>query len=119
MLGLNLLVAPVSSDDVKVSFYVFEDSSCPEEKWYTKTFDIFSLPLLVRLGTVTPINNSLKKAWDTSDEGLDLLMNGPLEVEVVLGLGNVEKTHEVKRSIHFSLKERESRLIQKGGIKIT
>lgn len=36
---------------------------------------------------------------DASEEGLELLVCGKLDGEVVLELADVEKTHEVKRKI--------------------
>jgi alpha-D-xyloside xylohydrolase len=112
MLGCNLLVAPVLAESGTVTFYVPEDPNGGKwvswfdhskkyagGKWYTETFGISELPLLVRPGTVTPINRSLKKADDASEEGLELLVCGKLDGEVVLELADVEKTHEVKRKI--------------------
>jgi alpha-D-xyloside xylohydrolase len=118
-LGANLLVAPVLSEDGKVAFYVPEDSTTGGDsdgdgkwvswfdhskkytggKWYTETYDISSLPLLVRPGTITPINKTLTKAQDLSEEGLEFLVNGPLKEEVLIELADAEKTHEVKRRI--------------------
>lgn len=134
MLGSNLLVAPVLSNDGQVSFYVPEDGAFPDGKWvswfdknkkysggkwYTETFDIFTLPLLVRPGTVTPINKNLKKAQDTTEEGLELMVTGPLKADVVIELANVQRTHEVKRTIHVQPEEEKVKVKSDASIKIT
>jgi alpha-D-xyloside xylohydrolase len=132
MLGSNLLVAPVLSDNGKVTFYVPEDTNGGQwvswfdhgrkytgGKWYTETFDISSLPLLVRPGTVTPINKSLKSAQDPSDKGLEFVVNGPLKDDVVIELANVEKTHEVKHTVHVQADEEKAKIVSDVEIKVT
>lgn len=60
MLGDSLLVAPVFSETGEVSYYVpkgtwtnyLTGEVLEGEKWYTQIFDYFSLPLLVRPGTI-------------------------------------------------------------------
>jgi len=97
MLGANLLVAPVFSEEGKVSFYVphtghenaaaakwrswFDHTKTYEQGcWYTETHDFNTLPLLVRPGTVTAINPKLNAPEDGDYlAGLELLVNGPLE----------------------------------------
>ncbi|PKY02981.1 putative sugar hydrolase [Aspergillus campestris IBT 28561] len=108
MLGPNLLVAPVFCDEGVVSFYVPDEEagqpSCPDKeegegkrkkakwvsffdssktyeggKWYTETHDFDTLPLLVRPGTVTPINRRLERPDGDALDGLELVVNGPLK----------------------------------------
>ena len=101
MLGSNLLVAPVFSAEGEVTFYVphtavksrakwrswFDYTKTYEEgRWYTETHDFDTLPLLVRPGSVTPINPKLEKPDGDSKDGLEVLVNGPLEAEITVQL---------------------------------
>lgn len=60
MLGDNLLVAPILRDDGEVTFYLpsgeWTDLQSKEsldgEKWYTKKYDYYGLPLLVRENSI-------------------------------------------------------------------
>ncbi|WP_432565217.1 alpha-xylosidase [Kineococcus sp. SYSU DK003] len=63
MLGPDLLVAPVFSADDRVACYVpagrwhslLTGEEVPGGRWIEETHDVFSLPLLVRPGTVLPV----------------------------------------------------------------
>jgi alpha-D-xyloside xylohydrolase len=68
-------------------------------KWYTETHGFDTLPLLIRPGTVTPVNWSIKSPEeDFTLNGLEVLVNGPirgiLEVQLV-DSKNPEKVKEV------------------------
>ena len=66
MLGGNLLVAPVMSEDGTAEFYVPEGvwtdyltgKAYEGGRWYSGEYDFFSLPLLVRPGTLLPVGGT-------------------------------------------------------------
>lgn len=136
MLGPNLLVAPVFSEEGEVSFYVPEEGKGGEEgewvsyfshtkkykpgKWYTETHDFDSLPLLIRPGSVTAVNFKIEKP-DAEDlmEGLELIVNGPLEGGkqdvLVMDTKNVGK---VKKTLTVEMKGDEV-VVSEEGVKVT
>jgi alpha-D-xyloside xylohydrolase len=71
MLGPDLLVAPVFSEDGSVEFYlpdgqwvhVLDKHEVPGGRWLRETYDAMSLPLFVRSGTELP--------WGTIDDRPD------------------------------------------------
>ncbi len=66
MLGPALLAAPVMQSDGTAQFYVpaglwtdlLSGKSYDGGRWYEDTYDFFSLPLLVRPGTILPTGNT-------------------------------------------------------------
>lgn len=121
MLGSDLMVAPVLDASGWVQFYVprttraggegarwrwwFDTSKTYEEgQWYTETHDFTTLPLLIRPGAVISYNPSLKTPEDNYLEGLQVLINGPLEgagqVEVILP-SNVHEVHRIIQTNEF------------------
>ncbi|MCR4763961.1 MAG: alpha-xylosidase [Lachnospiraceae bacterium] len=65
MLGESLLVAPIFNDHGEAEFYVpegiwtdyFTGRKYDGGRWYRQCYDYFSLPLLVRPGTVLPVSS--------------------------------------------------------------
>ncbi|KAH8698325.1 putative sugar hydrolase [Talaromyces proteolyticus] len=117
MFGSNLLVAPVFTEDGSVSFYVprsseddtrgkwvswFDyDKTYESGQWYHETHDFSSLPILIRPGTVTPVNRKLKTPQDDPLNGLEFIVCGEVEdakVEVV----DPEDVHEVIKIAEFA-----------------
>jgi alpha-D-xyloside xylohydrolase len=100
-LGSNLLVAPVFSESGEVSFYVPEGDGewvswfdktkrYAGGRWYTETHDFFSLPLLVRPGTVTLVNPALRDSVSDYRDGLQVLINGNINEATEVPLVDVE-----------------------------
>ena len=117
MLGPNLLVAPVFSANGEVSFYVplagnnhgskwrswYDHAKTYEEgRWYTETYDFDSLPLLVRPGTVTAFNNRMETPDQDFGDGLEILLNGPLDVDTTVELVNASAVEEVAKTMSIS-----------------
>ena len=106
MLGDALLVAPIFSEDGKVTFYVpktqavkdirnrgekavwrswFDRDKVYEEgEWYTETHGFDTLPLLVRPGAAVAFNDSLERPDGDFDDGLTVLRNSSKETGIVL-----------------------------------
>lgn len=111
MFGSNLLVAPVFSDKGSVAFYVprtsqdddgswiswFDHEKTYESgRWYTETHGFDTLPILVRPGSVTPLNPTLERPEGDALDGLEVLVNGNLGgEEVKVEIVDPENTHEV------------------------
>ncbi|KAI5295004.1 hypothetical protein KEM52_002643, partial [Ascosphaera acerosa] len=119
MFGSNLLVAPVFTAEGKVSFYVPHtngDHSEPGAKWvswfdHSKTYDcgrwytevhgFDTLPILIRPGSVTAINNKLTAPDQEPFDGLELLVNNSIPVKADLTIVNPAVVHEVLKVIPF------------------
>lgn len=116
MFGENLLVAPVFDADGVVSFYVprvgddestkgkwvswFDHAKTYEGgRWYTETHGFDTLPLLVRPGSVTLVNDKLKAPGDNPMEGLELLVNGTLVEETPVKVVNPDKVDQVLETV--------------------
>ncbi|PTU20085.1 hypothetical protein P175DRAFT_0269223 [Aspergillus ochraceoroseus IBT 24754] len=120
MFGSNLLVAPVFSEEGKVTFYVprtpedtqgssssssswvswFDHSKTYESgRWYTETHGFNTLPILVRPGSVTLLNPKLKAPQDDALDGLEVLVNGKLAGEVKVEVVDPAKTHETLQTV--------------------
>ncbi|ETI28961.1 hypothetical protein G647_01413 [Cladophialophora carrionii CBS 160.54] len=130
MLGEELLIAPVFDKGGEVTFYVpfsgqpgstsnaastakqamwrsfFDHGRTYEEgRWYTETHSFDTMPILLRPGAVVPFNQSLKEPDGNIMEGLQLLVNGPLQGEKVVELveasdvSKVAKTFAVAESL--------------------
>ncbi|KAL2800046.1 glycosyl hydrolases family 31-domain-containing protein [Aspergillus keveii] len=122
MFGGNLLVAPVFSDDGVVTFYVprteeeergdgkwvswFDHGKSYEGgRWYTETHGFETLPILVRPGSVTPLNSKLVAPEGDALDGLEVLVNGRLSGEVAVEVVDPAKTHEVLKVVTVKLGE--------------
>jgi alpha-D-xyloside xylohydrolase len=122
MFGGNLLVAPVFSDEGVVTFYVprteeeergdgkwvswFDHGKSYEGgRWYTETHGFETLPILVRPGSVTPLNPKLAAPEDDALDGLEVLVNGRLRGEVAVQVVDPAKTHEVLKVVTVELGE--------------
>lgn len=118
MLGSNLLVAPIFSEDGEVTFYVPEvgeeevhadarwrsyfdpKKTYVSGKWYTETHGFETLPALVRPGAVLPVNMGLTDPVGNHLDGLEVLVNGPLRPEgVEVELVDKEKIGEVAKKL--------------------
>ncbi|KAL2817372.1 glycosyl hydrolases family 31-domain-containing protein [Aspergillus granulosus] len=116
MFGGNLLVAPVFSDEGTVTFYVprtveeergdgkwiswFDHSKTYEGgRWYTETHGFETLPILVRPGSVTPLNPKLEAPEGNALDGLEVLVNGRLSGEVQVEIIDPAATHEVLKIV--------------------
>jgi alpha-D-xyloside xylohydrolase len=119
MFGSNLLVAPVFTDVGTVTFYVprtpedsqgkwiswFDHSKTYESgQWYTETHGFDTLPILVRPGSVIPINPKLKAPQDDALNGLEVLVNGFLADEVAVQIIDPSTTHEVLKVVKVAVK---------------
>ncbi|KAL2866434.1 putative sugar hydrolase [Aspergillus lucknowensis] len=120
MFGSNLLVAPVFSDSGTVTFYV---PRTPEDergswiswfdhgkeyeagRWYTETHGFETLPILVRPGSVTPVNPKLAVPEGDALDGLEVLVNGGLSGEVEVEVVDPAKTHEVLKVVTVKLSD--------------
>jgi alpha-D-xyloside xylohydrolase len=117
MFGSNLLVAPVFSEEGTVTFYVprtpedgcgkwrswFEHGKTYESgQWYTETHGFEALPLLIRPGSVTPVNPKLRVPEGDALDGLEVLVNGALMGEVEVEVVDPGKTHEALKTIRVS-----------------
>ena len=119
MFGSNLLVAPVFSEEGEVTFYVprsdddgessgrwvswFDHSKTYEAgRWYTETHDFDTLPLLIRPGSVTLTNPTLKVPEDTSLSGIQVLINGRLSAEMTLEIVDPEQTSQVAKTVRLT-----------------
>ena len=126
-LGPDLLVAPVFTEEGTVNFYVplsethgssnakwvswFDHKKLYEGgKWYTEKHDFDTLPLLVRPGAVVAINRQLKAAQDPNEEGLELLVNGPVLRTVAIELVDPDQTYTVKRTLQVEPADGEVRV---------
>lgn len=114
MLGPNLLVAPVFSEDGEVTFYVprtgaetkakwrswFDRGKEYEEgRWYTETHGFDTLPLLIRPGTVTPICLGLDTPDGAVLGNLELLCNGPLTEAATIEIVEPKDVGKIAASI--------------------
>ncbi|RAO71892.1 uncharacterized protein BHQ10_007904 [Talaromyces amestolkiae] len=120
MLGSNLLVAPVFNEEGRVTFYVPHDGDENDNaqgkwrswfdysktyecgRWYTETHGFDTLPILIRPGSITPVNSRLEKPEDDSLDGLELLVNGAIAGKKEIEIVNPGKTHEVLKVIQVT-----------------
>ncbi|KAL4806410.1 glycosyl hydrolases family 31-domain-containing protein [Aspergillus unguis] len=123
MFGSNLLVAPVFSDDGVVTFYVprtpedeegrgkwiswFDHGKTYESgRWYTETHGFETLPILIRPGSVTPLNFKLEKPEGDPLDGLEVLVNGSLAAEgAQIEIVDPATTHEVLKTLVVTSQE--------------
>ncbi|KAK2758972.1 hypothetical protein FQN54_003070 [Arachnomyces sp. PD_36] len=120
MFGSNLLVAPVFTEEGSVTFYVPRSSDKSTAKWvswfdhsktyepghwYTETHDFETLPILIRPGSVTPINPKLKDPQGDANDGLEFLVNGDAGVtkSLTFELVNPAKVHESLKTFSINL----------------
>jgi alpha-D-xyloside xylohydrolase len=114
LFGSNLLIAPVFSEEGEVTFYVprsaddecgkwvswFDHSKSYESgRWYTETHGFDTLPILIRPGSVTPLNPALKAPQDDALTGLELLVNGKLSDDRVVDIVDPGQTDQVLKTI--------------------
>ncbi|PWY82179.1 putative sugar hydrolase [Aspergillus heteromorphus CBS 117.55] len=116
LLGPNLLVFPVLEESGWVRFYVprstdtsvsgdgdekekgkwiswFDHSKSYEEgRWYTETHGFDTLPLLIRPRSLTLVNWKLSDPEGDPLDGLEVLVNGPVEGEVKLEVVDPART---------------------------
>jgi alpha-D-xyloside xylohydrolase len=121
MLGDQLLVAPVFDAGGLVKFYVpttaqsgvwrswlDEKKTYEGGKWYEEQHDFDSLPLLVQPGGIVPVNHKLKAFDGDVLDGLEVIVNGPLDmdkdVQVVeaTGVQKVSKTFTVGKNLSIT-----------------
>lgn len=116
MFGSNLLVAPVFTEGGEVTFYVpqveraegkwvswFDHSKSYEAgRWYTETHDFDTLPILVRPGSVTLVNPTLKAPEDDALSGIQVLVNGHLAAKMTVEIVNPSQTDEILKTIQLS-----------------
>ncbi|KAJ5545218.1 Aldolase-type TIM barrel [Penicillium sp. DV-2018c] len=117
MFGSNLLVAPVFSEEGEVTFYVprsdddeagkwvswFDHSRTYESgRWYTERHGFDTLPLLIRPGSVTATNPTIRAPEDDALSGIELLVNGRLRGEVTVEIVNSAQTDAILRTVQLS-----------------
>lgn len=111
MLGDSLLVAPIFREDGQVEYYLpkgrwynlLTDRMVDGEKWHTETHDYFSLPLMVRPGSILAIGpNDQRPDYDYSEDvcfALSDFEDGvSAETFVTDVKGNVIRTVRAERS---------------------
>lgn len=114
-LGPNLLIAPVFSKSGEVTFYVPGDEdnwvswfdktkTYTGGKWYTEIHDFSSLPIMIRPGTVTCINTSMKDSISDYRDGLDLLINGAIKETLKLDLVDIKNPDQVTGEVTITPK---------------
>lgn len=136
MFGGNLLVAPVFSEEGRVTFYVpFSDDDDSQGKWrswfdhsktyepgrwYTEIHGFDTLPILIRPGSITPINLGLKSPEDDALEGLQLLVNGTIAGQKEVKVVNPSQTDEVLRVVQVTPTTENAEKVKasEGGIKV-
>ncbi|PLB50408.1 alpha-glucosidase [Aspergillus steynii IBT 23096] len=133
MFGANLLVAPVFADSGEVTFYVprtpedhagkwiswFDHSKSYESgRWYTETHDFDALPILIRPGSVTPINAKLKAPQGDALDGLEVLVNGELKDEVKVDVVDPSNTGKVLKVVSVGVKDG-AVVADDAGVKVT
>ncbi|PYH88822.1 glycoside hydrolase, partial [Aspergillus ellipticus CBS 707.79] len=108
MLGGGVLVAPVLGEGGQVRFYVplgkwvswFDHGKTYEGgRWYTETHGFDTLPLLIRPGAVIPLNWKLDRPEGDPLDGLEVLVNGPVEGEVKVEVVDPERPGEVLKVV--------------------
>ncbi|ETN43559.1 uncharacterized protein HMPREF1541_02718 [Cyphellophora europaea CBS 101466] len=112
MLGDALLVAPVFDKDGWVRFYVPETEgnglwrswfdgkkTYSGGKWYEEQHAFDSLPLLVKPGAVVPVNYKLKDFEGDVLNGLELLVNGPLDSEKEVKIVEAKDVASVSKTL--------------------
>jgi alpha-D-xyloside xylohydrolase len=129
MLGEGLMVAPVFEREGGVRFYVprtegggvwrswFEKGKTYEGgRWYEENHGFESLPLLIRPGAVVAVNHELKSFEGDVLDGLELVVNGPLEGDVKVEIVEAKDVGKVSRTVTVT-----NELDAKGmeGVKVT
>jgi alpha-D-xyloside xylohydrolase len=113
MFGDALLVAPVFDRDGWVRFYVpwvdgvkgsWRSWLDPEKvyesgRWYEEQHGFESLPLLVRPGAVVAVNHKLKEFDGDVLDGLELVVNGPLEDDVEVEIVEAKSVGKISRTL--------------------
>ena len=149
MLGPKLMVATVFCDEGVVTFYVpddegeeagepgkeeeggrkkatwvsFFDSSKTYQggKWYTETHGFDTLPLLVRPGTVTPVNRRLERPDGDALDGLEVVVNGPLKggEEVKVEIVDPQCAHRLLKTLTVREVEGGEVVVDDGGVVVS
>ncbi len=102
MLGDSLLVAPVFKESGEVEYYLPEgtwynlltEAQAEGGRWHKERFDYFSLPLMLRPGTILPVGAHTERPDYAFYEGVKLLVylpedRGKAQTEVTDQSGNV------------------------------
>ncbi|MCI9212847.1 MAG: alpha-xylosidase [Ruminococcus sp.] len=102
MLGDSLLVAPVFKESGEVEYYLPEgtwynlltEAQAEGCRWHKERFDYFSLPLMLRPGTILPVGAHTERPDYAFYEGVKLLVylpedRGKAQTEVTDQSGNV------------------------------
>ena len=102
MLGDSLLVAPVFKESGEVEYYLPEgtwynlltEAQAEGGRWHKERFDYFSLPLMLRPGTILPVGAHTERPDYAFYEGVKLLVylpedHGKAQTEVTDQSGNV------------------------------
>lgn len=108
MLGDLLLIAPIFSEDGIVEYYlpdvgVWTNLITGEKrnggKWYKEKFDYFSLPLMVKPGSIIPIgNNKERPDYDYADN-VTLYIFEPIE-----GKESICEVYSLKKEVELKIK---------------
>ncbi|KAK2782710.1 hypothetical protein FQN53_009634 [Emmonsiellopsis sp. PD_33] len=119
MFGSNLLIAPVFTEEGTVTFYVphVGENSSPAGarwiswfdhgktyecgRWYTETHDFDTLPILIRPGSVTPVNYKLSAPQGDPFNGLEVLVNSTVAVKGDVTVVDPNVVHDVLKVIPF------------------
>jgi alpha-D-xyloside xylohydrolase len=94
-----------SSEDEEAGRWVswFDHSKSYESgRWYTETHGFDTLPILIRPGSVTVVNPTIKAPDDDALSGVELLINGRLSGETAVEIVNSAQTDEVLETVQLS-----------------
>jgi alpha-D-xyloside xylohydrolase len=99
-MGKSLSTSRATEDEGGRWISWFEDGKTYEGgKWYTEVHGFDTLPLLIRPGAAIPINPKLETPMDDPLDGLRVLVNNTVDVDVELTVVNPQRTHEVVRHV--------------------
>ncbi|KAI5288174.1 hypothetical protein KEM54_005421 [Ascosphaera aggregata] len=111
--GGNLLVSPVFLESNRVKFYVPESEGLWVSwfdmskryiggRWYTEEHTVFSLPLLIRPGSVTVINPTATDKISEMNKSMELFINGPIQEMVRVDVIDAERPDTIARTVRVT-----------------
>ncbi|GJJ10876.1 hypothetical protein Clacol_005104 [Clathrus columnatus] len=96
MFGSNLLVAPIFNPEGEVTYYVpkgrwvglLDKIERVGPRWFTETYDFFSLPILLREGTAIVLGTqSRTPEYDLMKDGYEVITNKANEISIKIPHG--------------------------------
>ncbi|MFN3699858.1 MAG: TIM-barrel domain-containing protein, partial [Dictyoglomus sp.] len=106
MLGNALLVAPIFSETGEVEYYLpqgiwtnfITGERKKGEKWYKEKFDYFSLPLMVRPGSIIAVGNNKERPDYDYANNVTLYVFEPIE-----GKESICEVYNLKREVELKI----------------